>query len=246
MTAVPFRRLLGQELRRSWTPVLWATSVVLLALSILVRRDPAPLPGILTSALLQHFAAPPPALNMALLLEIGFTLAPIVPLVALLGDLSDGSRILVNATPSPSLRIALARLVTVLVWSVLWTTLAIGSADLAGLPLPLLRDLALLVPEALFVVTLTFAATELTGEAGIGLAVCVVVVLLGAGLPGLPFPHAAPANLELFDARNRALSRGLWANRAALAALSVPLAGLGVLGMASRRTRGHRGRPQGP
>lgn len=226
---------IGAELRRSAHLPLVLTTLAILVVLVLV---PGHLPSYAPNALVTMRGATPAAYSFAGVAEPVLTLAAALPALVLSADIGDGSRGLILTYHVPTELFAGARLLAALAWCCAWSLLSLVLARLLGLRLPLWTDLAILLPEQIFVFTGVFALTEWTREAGLGAGFAFIALILGYGIRGLPFAHPAAMHLELPDAHNHSLSAALWLNRLALVGLGLMLAGIGTVGMRIHRRRG--------
>ena len=231
-------RQLGAELRRETGPVLVGATLVLALVAILASRvTDAYLPGAAFSALVPR-AAPQLKVcwNYAYVLEIGWTLAAALPALVLSADVSDDVRAVTLTFPVGPARLILLRAAAGLAWPLAWLAGGLAFAELLGMPLPFVRDLAMLAPEELFVFGLVLAATEASGQPVIGAAALVGAMAFAAGLPGDPLPQRSDY-WELFCARGHLAGPLLWDNRLVLLGLAALLvvAALGALTLKGRR-----------
>jgi|GEM_PF-6248005 len=228
------------EARRSAGPITILLSVAALGLPIAIRLLAGP--HILMSGA-DALVAVPSASGQAHLdthfLEPFVAVTASVPLLILETDLGDRSRELLLACPVKSEILAFSRITVALAWAAFWLALDLLSNRVMGVPLPAWRDGALLLPEAAFVIAGTFAVAEWGRDVAAGAAFAFAALLLGYGIPQLPFAHPAATHLELIDARENALTAALWANRLVLVSLAVGLAFLGTVGLKHHRRKGH-------
>ena len=226
-----------QEVRRSLhlPLILPVVLVAVLVLALRLARVSLRMNG--PDALLSQGALPPAHL-FSYGVEISLAVTAIPTAMVASGDLSDRSRGLYASYPVKTIRLAAHRVLTMVVLSVLTAFLLLSLGDLTAVPLPFLRDVVVLAPEPLFVASAVWAVTEWAGDPTFGAAAAGLIIVLGSGIQGFPFPHPVRGNLELFDAHNHLMSPALWVNRELLLGLAVSLFAVGATGVAFHRKRG--------
>ena len=231
MTAV-----LCAEVRRSAHLPLVLTTAAIVALVLFIQ---AHITGVGPNALVAAHDASQGAVAFAETAELVLALAAAVPILVLSADIVDDSRGLLFTYPIPTLRLAGSRLVAAFAWCLVWSLLVLLLGNWwVGSDLPLWRDIALLLPEQVFVLGGIFAVAEWTRETGLGAGFALLALVLGFGIQGLPFAHPVSMHLELVDLRNHPLSGAVWLNRLALLGLTMGFMALGTIGMRLHRRRG--------
>jgi hypothetical protein len=234
--------LFVRELRRSTGLSLLLPTLILLGLVPFVACLPGPLPFAQGPDALVEGSAGAIAHDYAYVAEVLLAAAAALPALVVSSDVGDRSRGLILTYPVGTVRFTAVRLAVALAWCIFWSIAVLALAEVIGVHLPWVRDLALLMPEEAFVLAGVFATTEWTREPGLGTGFAALALVFGYGIRGLPFAEPLATNFELVGAHNHPLSAALWLNRLVMLALAVLLAAAGAAGLSfHRRSGGYAG-----
>lgn len=172
------------------------------------------------------------------LLEVGVPFATVVVTLLLENDLVYHRRLLLFSYPVTALQWTLRRLLIALLSTTGWLLLTCLLPGAFGHPLPVLRDVALILPVALCLSGLAFLCSEASAATAVGAGVVGLLILFELP-PELPWTKPQPTWLPgLFSASLWPNTASLWQNRGVIAAVGALFWAAGGLAMHVRRKRG--------